>query len=69
MPMCIGFAGPPSSIRIVRINIDVTKASRNRPRAVEMDGSRVVATPSGPGSSAAMKPDAAIPAIICEIMV
>jgi len=65
----MGLDGPISSIRIVKISCEVTKASRKRPRAMEMDGSRLVATVSGPGRRAATKPAAAIPAMSCATVV
>jgi len=67
--MYIGFDGPPSSMRMVRISIDVTKASRKRPRVTEIDASSRVAMMSGPGSKADTKPDAAIEARSWEMMV
>jgi hypothetical protein len=68
-PMYIGFEGPASSIRMVKISCEVTKASRKRPRVMEIDGSSLVSIVSGPGRMPETKPAAAIPAISCAITV
>lgn len=67
--MYIGLDGPASSIRIVRTSCEVTKASRKRPQAIEIEGSRVVAMIRGPGNRAETKPAAAMPAMSCAMIV
>jgi len=56
-------------MRIVRISWEVTKASKNNPREMDMDGSSLVAMISGPGKRAEMKPAAVMPAISCAAIV
>lgn len=65
----MGLEGPASNIRMVSTSCEVTKASKKRPRATEMDGSSVVAMISGPGNNASMNPAAAMPAMSCAIIV
>ena len=47
----------------------MTKASRKRPRVIEMEGESVVVTVRAPGRRPEMKADAAMEAMSCEKMV